>query len=91
MLKPLNRYLVVQPVEEEKKESGVLVPEEYTTQINHNDHMVVSVVSVNECDPLPFTRGIKLLVPAHTVEKISVFGENYYVVLENHVIGFFDN
>jgi len=91
MLKPLNRYVVVEPVTEEKKESGVLVPEEYEKALNHKHHTVATVVAVNECDPVPLKKGIKIIVPTHSIEKIEAFGENYYVVLENHVIGFFDN
>tara|TARA_R100000005_G_C4854389_1_gene119089 strand:- start:252 stop:527 length:276 start_codon:yes stop_codon:yes gene_type:complete len=91
MLKPLNRYLVVDPVEEEKKDSGVLVPEEYTAQISHNNHMVVTVLASSETHSAQFKAGIKLLVPSHAVERVCVFGENYHIVLENHVIGIFDN
>lgn len=91
MLKPLNRYLVVKPVEEEKKDSGVLVPEEYTAQISHNNHMVVSVLATTEAQTTQFKAGTKLLVPSHAVERVCVFGENYHIVLENHVIGLFDN
>ena len=91
MLKPLNRYVVVEPVKEQKRDSGVLVPEEYQKALDQKHHMVVEVISVNECDPVPLKKGLKLVVPTHAVEKIEALGENYHVVLENHVIGFFDN
>ena len=34
MLCPVNKYLVVEPILEQKKESGVLVPDDYETNFS---------------------------------------------------------
>ena len=31
----------------------------------------------------------KLLVPSHMIEKVVVSNRDYYLILENHVMGFF--
>lgn len=89
MLIPMNRHLVVEPILEQRKESGVLVPEEYRTQADHKDYALVELIKSNaECT---LSLGANLVVPSHLIEKVDVFGKIYHVILENHVIGFFDN
>jgi len=85
MLYPLNNYLVVKPVEEVKKQSGVLVPEGYV-----NDESAYSLVEVAQPNVNSnLSSGMRILVPSHLVEEASFFGEVYYLVSENHVIGFY--
>ena len=87
MLKPMNKYLVVNPIKEEEKQSGVLVPEEYSV-----DTSAFSLVTLRRSRlSYPLEPGTKLVVPTHMIEHIELFGEKHYVVLENHVVGFFDN
>jgi co-chaperonin GroES (HSP10) len=87
MLFPLNRHLVVEPVLEERKDSGVLVPDDYKTE----ESAYILVVLLKSHAESGLTPGTKLVVPAHMVEEISFFGEKYYIVLENHVVGLLDN
>ena len=87
MLQPMNRYLLVEPIEEEKKESGILVPEDY--KVDSSAHSLVKLLRPNESSSL--SAGMKLIVPRHMIEEIDLFGEKSYVVLENNVIGFFHN
>lgn len=87
MLQPMNRYLLVEPIEEEKKESGVLVPEDY--KVDNSTHSLVNLLRPSESSSL--SAGMKLIVPRHMIEEINLFGEKSYVVLENNVIGFFHN
>tara|TARA_R110002110_G_scaffold314797_1_gene527858 strand:- start:171 stop:434 length:264 start_codon:yes stop_codon:yes gene_type:complete len=87
MLEPMNKYLLVKPVEEEKKESGILVPEDY--KVNHAVHSLVTLLRSHDASNLD--AGMRLIVPTHMIEEINLFGEKSYVVLENNVIGFFHN
>jgi|TARA_R110002074_G_scaffold343470_1_gene513898 co-chaperonin GroES (HSP10) len=87
MLNPMNKYLLVSPVVEEKKQSGVLVPEDYKEE--RAAHALVKLLKTNENSTL--CEGMNLIVPAHIVEQIELFGEKHHVVLENHVIGFFED
>ncbi len=85
MLYPLGRYLVVEPVEEMKTNSGVLVPEGVNTDISA--FKLVSIVEPYAgCDLL---RGMRVLVPSHMIEEASFFGKTYYLVTENNIIGFY--
>ena len=87
MLCPLNRYLVVEPILEQKKESGVLVPDDYETE--QSVYILVNLLKAHPESNLKSNS--KLVVPTHMVEEVDFFGEKYYVVLENHVVGLLDN
>tara|TARA_R110000751_G_scaffold92924_2_gene181624 strand:+ start:415 stop:678 length:264 start_codon:yes stop_codon:yes gene_type:complete len=83
MLVPMNRYLVVKPVEEKKTSTGVLIPD--NVSIETNRYRVAEVTRAHLESELK--SGMLILVPSHMVEEASFFGETYYLVLENHVIG----
>jgi|TARA_R110000823_G_scaffold270092_4_gene389772 co-chaperonin GroES (HSP10) len=87
MIHPMNRYLLVDPIREEKKESGILVPEDYREE--QSLYSLVRLLKTNTDSKL--SEGSKLVVPAHVVEEIDIFGEKHHMVLENHVIGFFED
>lgn len=84
MLYPLNRHLVVDPIEEVKTDSGVLVPE--GTRINISAYKLVRILESSQDSALE--KDMEVVVPTHTVEEVSFFGKTYYLVLENHVVGF---
>ena len=86
MLRPLNKHLVVQPIEEVKTDSGVLLPE--GTKISKEPYKLVEVLEVQEDSNLE--RGCQIVVPSHVVEEVSFFGKTHYLVLENHVVGFYE-
>ena len=87
MLQPLNRYLVVRPVEENKEpdEVRILLPED--TKLNNHSHRAVEVTATHPESALK--NGMKLLVPYCSVEEVTFLNEIYHIVPENHVIGFF--
>jgi len=84
MLYPIGKYLVVEPIEEAKTNSGVLVPE--NIDIETSAFKVVKVIESNDDSSLK--SGLRVVVPSHMLEEVNVFGETYYLVMENHVIGF---
>ena len=86
MLYPLNKHLVVEPIEEHKKPSGVLLPEE--VKLEDSSYKLVELLRAHSDSNL--YPGAKLLVPTHMLEKVSFLGNSYYLVLENYVVGFFD-
>lgn len=87
MLSPVNKYLLVKPIVEEKKESGVLVPDSYTTE--ESSFCVAELLATNPKSTLK--SGERLILPRHMLEEVDVFGEIYHVVLENHVVAKLDN
>ena len=87
MLYPVNRFLVVEVMAEQKKESGILVPDDYK-----QDRSTYSLVTLLKASSeSEFQSGSKLVVPTHMVEELNIFGEKHCVVLENHVVGILDN
>tara|TARA_Y100000296_G_C5007220_1_gene173213 strand:+ start:260 stop:526 length:267 start_codon:yes stop_codon:yes gene_type:complete len=86
MLYPLNKYLVVEPLEEEKTISGVIIPEE--VNIDSSAFKLVKILEPNTESRLE--SGMRILVPTHMIEEASFFGEQYYLVTENHVVGFYE-
>ena len=78
MFCPTNKYLLVRTVKEEEKETGVLVPDDFKTSIN--PYSLVELLGCHDSSSLEI--GAKLIVPTHMIEQISLFGENYSVVLE---------
>jgi co-chaperonin GroES (HSP10) len=86
MLYPLNRYLVVAPSKKkEESPSSVLIPDD--VEIDDSKYCLVTLLEPHEDSEL--TSGMCLVVPSHSLEKITIQGEDYYVVPENHVTGFF--
>ena len=85
MLYPLNKYLVVEPVEEtQKEESSVLIPG--GVEIDTSPYKVVKLLEAHVDSRL--RKGMKLVAPSHSVEQVSVLGCEYYLLPETHVIAF---
>jgi co-chaperonin GroES (HSP10) len=82
MLYPLNKYLVVEPIEERKTNTGVLVPEDYTVT---SAFKLARILQVHENSKLE--KGTRIVVPTHMVEEVTFSGETYYLVTENNVVG----
>jgi len=87
MLYPLNRYLVVEPIEEEQKEeSTILVPDD--VQVQSSPYSLVKLVEPNVDSKL--RPGMRLLAPSHLVEAADISGEKHYFISEGHVIAFYE-
>ena len=88
---PFNRHLLVskQLEQGEENKSLVLVPEEYKQR---EAFATVSVVTPAQDCNSQWSPGDTVIVPTHTIETLSVGGEQYHLVLENHVLmGLLDN
>ena len=87
MLVPLNKYVTVEPVDEDKTDTGVLIPQ--GVKIDNNPFKVVDVIKVSAGSALE--SGMRVVVPSHMVETTSFFGQTHYLILENHVVGYLKN
>ena len=85
MLYPLNKYLVVEPVQEIKTETGVLIPENIS--IDTSAFKLVKIIGLHSMSEL--SAGMKILVPSHMVEEATFSGKTYYLVTENNVVGIY--
>jgi hypothetical protein len=87
MLQPLNRYLVVKPIEEKKEpaEIRILIPQDIN--LTNFSHTAVEITAMHAESELK--KGMKLLVPSSSIEEVVFLEKVYHIVPENHVIGFF--
>ena len=87
MIEPVNKFILVEPIEEEKKDEqkGFLLPDDY--QKPTNPHKVCEVVLANPTNPLGLSPGERIVVESHMVQEIRVGGKMNYLVQENYVIG----
>ena len=87
MLYPLNKHLLVEPINEEKKSSGVLVPDDI--KIDISSYKLVRLIRAHaESSLYP---NANLVVPTHMIEEVEFLGNTYHLVLENYVVGFFES
>jgi hypothetical protein len=89
VLCPLNRYLVVEMCEDDsdEKDIKILLPE--NTNVKHAPFSKVKLLQAHEASALQ--QGTYLIVPSHAVEEATIGSDRYYLILENHVVGFLDN
>ena len=87
MIEPVNKFILVEPIEEEKKDEqkGFLLPDDYKKPTN--PHKVCEVVLANPTNPLGLSPGERIVVESHMVQEIRAEGETNYLVQENYVIG----
>ncbi len=95
-LQPLNRHLVVIPhfEEQENDSSKVLLPEDFErTQKRYIQATIVSISS--DCSSefkklkYDFTGDRIIVLDSTMLEKVSVKDKDYYMILENYVMGIF--
>tara|TARA_A100001391_G_scaffold139393_1_gene97636 strand:- start:688 stop:990 length:303 start_codon:yes stop_codon:yes gene_type:complete len=93
--KPQNRHLLIQTQKQEDSENtGVLLPEGYVVP---KDKYVVATVKSTATDckrdsvynKLLYQEGARIVVDGTMIENVNVAGEEYEIVLENHIVGMF--
>ena len=88
MLIPVNKHLVVKPVESiPREESLVLVPDDFKEDAS--PYAFVKLIQKNESSIL--TVGDRLLIHAHLMEEVSLEGQVFHIIPENSVIAYVDS
>ena len=88
MLYPVNKYLVVKPIDSSvKEESLVLVPDDFKEDAS--PYAFVRLVQKHETSSL--VNGDRLLIHAHLMEEVSLDGQVFHIIPENSVIAFVDS
>jgi len=90
MFEPLNRHLLIEKVDQEepKEDSLVLVPDDYKLKSQFGSYKVICCApDCEKVDESYVSRNI--VVEESMVQKISLKGETYYLVLENYVYGLY--
>tara|TARA_A100001515_G_scaffold105951_1_gene86777 strand:- start:266 stop:544 length:279 start_codon:yes stop_codon:yes gene_type:complete len=84
---PLNRHLWVEIVEEkeEKKESSVLLPEDFQKQ--EDPFAIVRVLdSAPDCS-CRVPRGEMAVAERHMLKKVKIKEKEVYIIQENYLLG----
>jgi co-chaperonin GroES (HSP10) len=85
VLFPLNKYLVVEPIQNtQKEESTVLIPDDI--EVDASPYKLVELLEAHADSRL--RKGMKLVAPSHSIEQITVLDNEYYLLPETHVIAF---
>jgi len=85
LLKPCNRHLLVEPLEEDEiEESSILLPDDYKEQ---NPFGVALVISKSEDCTVDAYEGDTVVYSTNMLESITLAGKESFLLLENYVLG----
>ena len=86
MLKPVNRYILIEmPHKAQKSESLIVLPDDYKPKENK----FIEVIALKAADDVRFkiNKSARLVVDHSMMEEISVCGTIYNIILDNYVVG----
>ena len=86
-LDPRNRHLLVElePEKEEKKETGVLLPDSYKPQ--QSPYVAVKIVETAPDCSVDCKSDDMIIVERSMLNEVSFGDKTFYLVLENYVMG----
>ena len=86
MIEPVGRRVLVKRLEEEeKKKSGIIVPD--TAKEKPQEGIVKNVAKVGkDDDPLPVKKGDKILFGKYSGTEIEYDGEEYLILSEDDIL-----
>jgi hypothetical protein len=83
---PVNRHILIDiPKKKEAAESLIVLPEDYKPE--EERYIEVSAMAVADDVRFNVPHLAKLVIDRTMVEKISVGGSTYSVILDNYVVG----
>ena len=86
MLRPVNRHILVDySPPQENADSGILLPDDYKPPTE--DYVVVDVLAVSEDLSIRCNTDDQIVIDKKMLQEITVGHANYYLILENYVIG----
>jgi co-chaperonin GroES (HSP10) len=90
-MKPFNRHLLVQPIEEEQEEqqSVIVLPSDYEKPVS--PYLTAEVLAHSEDCAQDLTRGDIVVVERRMIHTIEIYNKTYYLVLENYIFGRLDS
>lgn len=83
---PRNRHFLVEPLAEEKNETGILLPEDYLNPKEHTIAKLVSFAPDAKSSEL-YKKGDILAINTSMMQAIDYEDATYHLVLENYVLG----
>jgi len=86
--KPRNRHILIEVEQEPEEQLAVLLPEGYIR--NKKDYITALVQGISADCSLDVAPGDKIIVPSNTVLEILSMGRDICLVLENYVLGVYE-
>tara|TARA_Y100000310_G_scaffold60902_1_gene56156 strand:+ start:63 stop:356 length:294 start_codon:yes stop_codon:yes gene_type:complete len=81
---PVNRHLLIKPVESKKEESQVLLPEDYKS--SEARFKLCEVLKIaNDCT-IEINLPVFVMANTSMIEEIKMINETFHLILENYVI-----
>lgn len=94
MLKPLSDHILVEPLREEKKKGGIILPD--TVEKERSEKGKVVAVGPGKRDengkrmPLEIKKGDVVLFTKYSPNEVKVDGKEYLIVKEDDVLAIID-
>ena len=86
MLRPVNRHILVNySPPQESADSALLLPDDYKPPTD--DYVVVDVLAISDDVSIRCATSDKIVIDKKMLQQITVEYSNYYLILENYVIG----
>ena len=89
-MKPLNRHLLIEPIEEktEKEESVIVLPTDYEKPLA--PYVVAEVLDFAPDCQKEHVVGSVVVLERRMLNTLEIHGKTYYLVLENYLFGRLD-
>ena len=86
MLRPVNRHILVDySPPQESADSGSLLPDDYKPPTE--DYVLVNVLAISDDVSIRCNTDDQIVIDKKMLQEITVGHSNYYLILENYVIG----
>ena len=89
MLKPVNRYILIEKVQPEEKTSSVLLPQDYEPK--QEVHSTYNVLDWAPDTRFKLKKHAFIAVDNKMIEEICINNVTYYIVQDNYVVGIIDS
>ena len=86
MLRPVNRHILVDYFPpQESADTGILLPDDYKPPTE--DYVLVNVLAISDDVSIRCNTDDQIVIDKKMLQEITVGHSNYYLILENYVIG----
>jgi chaperonin GroES len=84
-IKPINRRVLVERIEEEVKKGGIIIPD--TAKEKPQKGKVIEVAKVGkEDEPMPVKKGDKILFAKYAGTEIEMDGKEYIIMTDDDIL-----
>ena len=86
-MKPYNRHLLVEPMEQEEEESTsvIVLPTDYEKP--QSQYLAAKVLDYSKDCNTVFNKGSTVIIERRMLHTVEIKDKTYYLVLENYIFG----